>query len=206
MRTWALPKADTYFASLMTEAGFQVDHLIAALRHVTGWRTAVDGGAHVGTWTAAMAARFAEVIAFEPAADTFGCLEKNMRGLVNVELHRAALGERYCYGALCDDPTRPGNTGARFIRANGVGNVIVRPLDDLGLDALDFLKLDVEGGELAALAGARDTILRCRPVIIMEVKRLGSGRPDPELAVEDLTSLGYEEVERKGNDRIYVPH
>jgi hypothetical protein len=39
-------------------------------------------------------------------------------------------------------------------------------LDDLLRgQSTDFIKLDVEGGEIAALKGAADVILRCRPVL-----------------------------------------
>lgn len=204
MRRWALPEADSYFAPLMDERGFQVEHLDAALKYVTGWRVAVDGGAHVGTWACEMAARFGCVLAFEPAADTFECLMENMRGLSNVSPVRAALGVSHGYGRMVDDLTRPGNTGARWLDACGVGDVVVIALDDMTFAGLDLLKLDLEGGELAALRGAEQTLRRYRPVVVMEVKRLGAGRPDPTLAVWQLSEYGYAEVDRRGNDRIFV--
>lgn len=37
-----------------------------------------------------------------------------------------------------------------------------------GLDRLDYIKLDIEGGELDCLAGAKETIARCRPVLSAE--------------------------------------
>lgn len=50
------------------------------------------------------------------------------------------------------------------------GAISVRRGDDLiGARQIDFLKMDVEGMEVRALKGLRETITRCRPVIFIEV-------------------------------------
>jgi hypothetical protein len=41
-------------------------------------------------------------------------------------------------------------------------------IDSLGLDDIDLMQLDLEGFEYDALVGARETIERCKPVIIVE--------------------------------------
>jgi len=57
-------------------------------------------------------------------------------------------------------------------------------LDSLGLARLDLLKIDVEGAEFDVLAGAIETIKRCKPYIMAE--RLKSSSLQ-----DSLTALGY---------------
>lgn len=208
MQQWSLPAADTYFRPILEQdpRGFQIDHLEVALRHCKLFRTAVDGGAHIGTWSAAMARRFVRVIAFEPAHDTFVCLAQNVAAFPNVEVRRCALGEKQGHGRVNDDQTRVGNTGSRFItHAAGDQDTAtdITRLDDVYVGPVDFLKLDVEGSELAALRGAKATMLRYRPVVMIEVKRLREGH-DPEEAARWLVQFGYREVDRVRNDRVYT--
>lgn len=202
---WALPAADSYFAQLMKPEGWDIDHLEAALPFVKQWRCAVDGGAHVGTWSRYLAARFARVLAFEPAPDTYECLERNTFGLENVARIKAALGAERAAGSIVDDTTRPGNTGARYVQPQRGASIEIVRLDDFGLQDLDLLKLDVEGFEAFALAGAAATLERCRPVVIVEEKQFG-GRYglEPGTALKLLGELGAREAARVKNDRIFV--
>lgn len=206
---WSLPQADKYFGPILAAdpRGFEIDHLDLALRHCNQFRVAVDGGAHVGTWTRAMAQRFFTVMAFEPAPDSFECLIRNT-GYPNVQRLRLALGAVQTTANVMDDPVRPGNTGARHLHMIGMGGeVSVVPLDGFMLAHLDFLKLDVEGYELQALWGAEQTLRRCRPVVMIECKRFKPPRfgVDHETAPRYLIGCGYREVARAKNDRVFVP-
>lgn len=42
-------------------------------------------------------------------------------------------------------------------------------VNSLGLDRVDLIKIDIEGNELAALAGAEQTLQRHRPVLVVEL-------------------------------------
>ena len=54
--------------------------------------------------------------------------------------------------------------------------VAVEPADDalqrLGIERVDFIKLDIEGAELSFLQGAGCTLAKSRPVILAEVQDL----------------------------------
>lgn len=204
---WKLPKVDSYFASILarTPEGFELDHLEYALRHCTRFRLAVDGGAHIGTWTVAMASRFERVYAFEPAADSYSCLIENTQHVSNLAAMLAALGAVQGRCTVFDDPARPGNTGARMVRLADQGSVWMYTIDSFEFDDLDFLKLDLEGYEIEALKGARQTLVRCGPVVVIECKQfVPPRRGGPNVAVKFLTELGYRQVGGVRNDRVFV--
>lgn len=205
---WKLPEGDTYFRPILDASplGFELDHLEFALKHVKQFRTAIDGGAHIGTWTRAMSKRFQQVVAFEPAKDSFFCLQSNLRGVPNVISFCGALGEVSGKCIVHDDPTRVGNSGSRTIEPNAEGKTALLSLDDFKLQFVDFLKLDVEGHEIFALKGAVNTIKQWGPTILVECKKFVPPRHGgPEVVVQFLTDLGYKEVGGIRNDRVFVP-
>lgn len=62
--------------------------------------------------------------------------------------------------------------------------------------AVSLIQLDLEGYELAAIVGARDTILKHRPVLILEDRQA--------LTHQLLTTWGYRFQGVRSGDRIYV--
>jgi len=125
----------------------------------------VDLGAHLGYMTQLAAARGAHVWAFEPNPDT--------RSLLVRGLERAGLDGRVTVLplALSDrEGTMPlfvsggGDTSSLFDHDGGEAAVEVtsrRGDDVFGADVrLDVVKLDIEGGELGALAGMEETLRR----------------------------------------------
>lgn len=129
--------------------------IAAALAFVGRFGLAVDGGAHRGTVTAQLLRRFSRVVAIEP-----GPLASRIP--VQAEVIRAALGDKTGECSMADGTE---NTGQRHV-IEGAG-VAVITLDSLGL-APDFVKLDVEGMERAALIGGEQTIRAHRPVVMLE--------------------------------------
>ncbi len=205
---WAFPSADRFMATEMKGNGeYQAGHLRTALGYVTDWSIAVSCGAHVGTWTKLLSARFARVIAVEPAADTFEALQANMRtfGCTNVDCLNVAVGATRGLVSMAIDARGEAlaNTGARYTTAGGA--IPLEVIDDWNLPTLGFLKLDVEGSEVDALKGAAFTLQRCRPIVLWECKgfwrRFGYGKTAPQ---DLLTSLGYHEVAIAGCDRIWA--
>lgn len=212
-RFW-VPSVETQQVEALKAGGWQLDHLAMAMSHVPAERrgTAVDGGAHVGSWTLEMTRRFDTVWAFEPHPETFECLEANAaewreenpgRAVV-ICLHKCALGAESGRMGMADDTKYAGgNTGGRHLK--GTGTIAVRPLDVYRLNDLDFFKLDVEGFEFFALKGAEETIKRCRPVVMIEDKHRMAHRYalEPGAAGRFLLNLGMVEVGAVGADRTF---
>ena len=209
---WMLPDADSHFAEEIRRTGtFQIERLHAALVHVRERALAVDGGAHVGIWTRTLCDNFGFVHAFEPAKDTFECLQRNLWARVRLgecALHNKALGRATARASVTIDEkyARQGNTGARYIRVEPDGDVEVVALDDMGLEGVGFVKLDIEGAEPLAIEGAAETLQRWRPVVYVECKKGFArrfGYPD-DAALRMLQRMGATEVLRIKADHVFA--
>ncbi|MEV6878398.1 FkbM family methyltransferase [Amycolatopsis sp. NPDC051128] len=62
-----------------------------------------------------------------------------------------------------------------------------------GLTRLDFVKIDVEGGELHVLQGGQQTIETFRPTMLIEIEARHTARYEysPDDVVDWLTRRGY---------------
>lgn len=174
--------------------------------------TLVDAGAHDGALALPLAAQpGARVLAFEPLPAAFARLERAVRasygGAVppHVRLDPRALGAAPARAALAvpvvggvaqqqwasfaKDYDAIRAADPRVERIERV-EVEVLPLDALRLTDVTALKIDVEGAEAEVIAGAAETLARCRPVLTVEIEerhRPGSTRAVPA----QLARLGY---------------
>jgi FkbM family methyltransferase len=184
----------------------------AAYAYVKQWRRALDVGANVGIFSRDFATRFEEVVAFEPVPATRQCLSLNVPANVRIESCAASDEERILR------MYRTGNSGGSFvcnhpevvtpdtrIKDSRVVEVQARTIDSFGFDAVDLIKLDIQGAEYVALLGARETILRHRPVILVEEKAFNEdhGRLIAK-AADLLKSWGLRPKEKAKSDRVYV--
>ncbi len=142
-----------------------------------------DVGAHIGSYTL-MAAKYAlKVIAVEPEPSNFSMLRSNIRlnGFSNVVALRLSLsrnrgrmrfylaneGDTATSSLEQDWKTRPGIAKSRKV-LEVESETLDGLSDSLDLQLIDWLKIDVEGHEVAVLQGASKTLRRTRR-IIMEV-------------------------------------
>lgn len=86
--------------------------------------------------------------------------------------------------------------------------VEIRPLDSFAIENVDLIKVDVQGMEEHVLWGAKNTLTRYKPVVILEekaVKTRGGDTSAIERARNVIISFGYEFKELVGADAIYLP-
>jgi FkbM family methyltransferase len=145
---------------------YQFHKLSAAMRYVKHRRCAIDIGMHVGLWAMHLVKEFKKVVGFEPVADHIKCLLMNMKGRTNYIVHACALGERTAQVGL---GFLAGSTGSTYIALKGHG-IEMHRLDEFEFEAIDFIKIDVEGYEYFVVQGGEQTIRKHKPVIIIEQK------------------------------------
>ena len=104
------------------------------------------------------------------------CFRKNVEG---VELYECALGETDKSVSM---KTTYGNSGDTYV--NRDGNIPMKRLDDFKFNDIDAIKMDCQGYESHIIDGAIETILRNRPVLVVEEKK-------GTVAVDKLKKLGY---------------
>jgi FkbM family methyltransferase len=210
-----LPDGEKHLLAWMAQDGqlragkptYQLHKYEAALKRCAARRLAVDVGAHVGLWSRVMALDFDCLIAFEPVPRHIECWMENLKGHDNAQLRAWALGERRGYVNL--NARTPGSCGDTGVARPGEGETVVAgvpmlPLDEMELQGVDLIKIDNEGFECFVVRGARQTLLRCRPVVIVEQKKgMGQRYGLRELqAVEELQELGMKLVEEISGDYI----
>lgn len=157
-----------------------VRRLVRAGDHV------VDAGANIG-YIALLLSRIVGpagvVHCFEPVPVTFDFLSNNLRalGLSNVRAYRAAVSDAAGTARMTTPDYAGGGENlyeSHVVAGDAAGTFqvdVVRLDDAVGADAprVRFVKIDVEGHELAAVRGA-ERLLAHRPALLVEV----AGDPD----------------------------
>lgn len=163
-------------------------------------RVAVQAGGCLGMYPLFLAEMFDLTYAFEPDPINFFIMSINLRERPDVFKINAALSDSA--GVVNVTATNPSNFGMRVIDANGScsgSRAFCIRLDALQLDQVDLLMLDIEGHERAALAGAAETIRRCRPLIVVEHKH------DSGLVDKICSLYNYSIVDIQRHDAVLTP-
>lgn len=191
---WAID-GDTHHRPWIISAG-KLAHdeatLPAIRKYIPQGGVVVDGGAHVGSHTGFYLDCVGPegiVISFEPNPPAYRCLVRNCPDAVTYQL---ALGSRYDLSQIAHDDNYGGAYLTEYSPVRG-STVVSVPLDEFGLEQVDFLKLDVEGSEVEALFGAYDTIKLCKPTMLIEVNdgALQRRGVKPIDLYAEIESLGY---------------
>lgn len=175
----------------------ELDHMIHLMQHLPEKCVVVDGGANIGLVSIplakAVAARQGLVHAFEPQRllNYALCGSIALNDIENINVHRSGL-------AAAKSTMRV--PVVEYSQASDYGTVQLQPeaeaggdtvdviaLDDLGLQRLDFLKLDIEGMEIEALRGACALIKTHQPWCWIEYWMTGT-----DAIIQQFAGLDYD--------------
>ncbi|WP_197282095.1 FkbM family methyltransferase [Dethiosulfatarculus sandiegensis] len=180
-----------------------VQAFAAFIKNLPGKVTFLDCGANIGIMSAKMCAacpNINRVVAYEPNADVYSLLQKNLANLpVPAQARQAAVGNMQGTGSLKSPPHDP-SSHARFVEADPEGDIFVERLDSLDLTPgySLALKIDVEGHEWEVLEGASKTIENADGFVIsMEAhpRHFQRTQRDPSLMLKWLTQLAEVEFQ-----------
>lgn len=162
-----------------------------AMRNI---RLCIDGGCHIGTLSRVMLDAGARVIGIDANEDALNCARHNCRS-ENIEFIEAALCNHHGLDVRLNIDSD--NAGATYCSSDlhERGGVCVKSIriDDIAfgepfgkslqIGEIGLIKLDVEGCEVEAIRGAKETIHDDRPILIIEInegalQRRGYARRD----------------------------
>jgi FkbM family methyltransferase len=183
-------------------------------RLVPADRVAVDVGASGGVYTHVLSRLAREVHAFEPNPVSSAAIRRRVPKAVVYEF---ALSDRtgdaylrvpvvggvaYSGWGTCEASNRFSSLQVGEVQRLPVRT---RTLDSFGLRNVGFMKIDVEGHELAVLRGAAETLRRERPTLLIEAE--DKHRPRAVLELKDfLADLDYKlgESTGSGNNFFFI--
>lgn len=187
--------------------------LIELIRKMPRNALIVDAGAHVGDTGLLIASEMkraknsGKVVEVDPDKTKLEFIDdtaKKNHLEPFVHIVNSGLSDTRGHGSL----DKSMHAGGWFVKEGEGNDFKLDTLDNLllNIDGNVFLiKLDVEGHEVKALSGSRQTIAKHHPIIMVEVvekqlKRNGHTRGDIE---KFMRSINYVETWRGGMDRLY---
>ena len=160
-----------------TEGTYEAETQRLFLKHIPRGAVVYDLGAHRGFFSllaAKIVGKEGRVVAFEPLEQHVRLImtHSDLNGITNIAPYRFAISDRNGIVAFTDLEDHWANTcvpqSPMFNSESATHRVEARTLDGLidgGMLPPHFIKMDIEGSEYNALKGARNTLLRHRPVL-----------------------------------------
>ena len=200
--------ADHVIGLSIVRGGYERDEVAFMRSVLRPGDTAIDVGAHIGFFTAHMAALVGprgHVHAFEPFDANAELLERSIvenRFADRVVARRSAVGAA-TGSATLTFPRETLNTGGAYVLrdsaaplpGNLTATVTMVALDDVPIEGpVRLIKMDVEGAEPQVLRGAARLIRDHRPVILSELHPTQLARASgvtPDQLLQQVHELGY---------------
>lgn len=161
---------DPYFAAADAIMTAQAPLEAWGRRHLPPDAVVIDAGGNIGLTTLMLSGLVpdGQVHVFEPLPANARYLRRNIErnGIRNCVVNAVALG------SVAGVVAMQGTGSSSHVAANADAAIPITTLDDYAraakLTRIDFIKMDVEGFEPAALAGGAESLARFQPPIFME--------------------------------------
>lgn len=164
----------------------------------------IDIGANMGWYSINIAKNYplSKVHAFEPIPKTYSFFERNVKlnRLVNITTQNFGLSNERKDITFYFYPEGGVNASSANLSERADAELItchVERLDDYVSDNklnVDFIKCDVEGAELFAFQGGKETLQRSRPIVFTEMLRKWAAKFNyhPNEIIALFSSFGYQ--------------
>lgn len=163
----------------------------------------LDIGAYVGMFTvkaASLVGATGRVIAIEPSPENYELLVRNCEGLSNVALVKKAIMSTTGTGRLYYSRSAAANSLVTHWKRHV--EVETTTLDDLvqglGLDKVDFIKVDAEGAEIDVLKGAQSVLAKGVKLVIAAYHTAPNGEAEVAQVAMLLREAGYKVMHNRG--------
>lgn len=165
--------------------------------------TVLDIGAYVGMFSIKASRAVGptgKVVAIEPSPENYELLKQNCEGLDNVIPIKKAIWSSNGTERLYYSRTPAANSlvvaWANYIEVETI--TLDNLIDELGIGRVDFIKLDVEGAELAVLKGAKETMARGTRMVIAAYHTAPNGEAEIGQVAELLGQANYTAMQKRG--------
>ena len=212
--TLHLDPADPVVSGALTLRVYEHSEQALFAKYLHGDMTLVDIGANLGLYTVASMHHLdadGRIVAFEPHPTTYEFLKKsvaanqtNGRACPRVDTFNLAATPESCTQELRLNPENRGDNRTYHGTYQGKMEewdtmpVEGRPVDDvladLGIDEVNFVKIDIQGYEQKAISGFQKTLARSQNVILLSEfwpKGLEESGGGPIEYLQMLTNLGF---------------
>ena len=170
---------------------YEREELELIARHIAHGASVLDIGANIGNHTVyfAKVLKASRIVVIEPQVRAGTLLRTNcaINNLTQIEFQHLgiAFGEETANGSI--SISDPANPGGAVVKPYEAGTVQISAGDAvLANEVFDFIKVDVEGSEVAVVKGLVHLIERSKPVIFVEVWDVN--RKEFDLLIE---AIGY---------------
>lgn len=177
-------------------------HLIS--EEIKSGMTVIDIGSNIGYYAileSRLIGKLGKIFSIEPSPINFELLKENLelQDEKNFELYNLAIGDKneeieFLVSKKSNWSKIKEKTD--IIGENEVIKVFSKTLDEFceqnKIESIDLIRMDVEGYEFNIIDGAKKTLKKFKPTIMMEIHKMYLGKEKTKKILEELKRFDYE--------------